>query len=375
MRIAHVTQAYYPVLGGVTEYVWPLAKELEKRGHENVVITGNAADNNDHGIRTIRIGRQVPIMMNGAHGSITVGLRLASGLRRLEQREHFDVIHVQSPLDPVLPIIACHALQAPKVGTFHTNRERHLLIELLPTYCRRALDALHTKIAVSHSAEQLITKYFPNTSFTILPTAVDTNWFSPAAEPFPQYRNGTFTVLYVGRMDPRKGAKYLFRAVQHLEGHIKDYRILVVGTGWMRKYYDKYIPLRLQHRVEFTGFASKKDLARYYRSADVFCAPSVGGESLGLVLIEAMGCGTAIVASDIDGYRWVVEPDKQGVLVPPRSPQHLADALIALSKDPDKVKALGEQGRKTALEKYGWPAAAAKIEAIYERAIAERNRG
>ena len=191
--------------------------------------------------------------------------------------------------------------------------------------------------------------------------------FSPSVEPFAKYRDGKFTVLFVGRMDPRKGAKYLFAALPYLEHALGDtYRIVVVGTGWMQKYYDAHIPLNLRHRVEFTGYASPEDIPRFYRSADVYVSPATGNESFGIVLLEAMACKTPIVASDIAGYRWVVTPGQEGLLIPPRSPKHLADALIRLAHDPEMRKKMGEMGRVTA-EKYTWTSVAEKIEAIYDQ--------
>ncbi len=369
MRIGLVTQAYYPVLGGVTEHVWHLGQELQRRGHTVTVVTGAAPQADDRGLHVIRGGFQIPLAANGANVHVTLGWKLGRWLQRVEQEHEFDLVHIQSPLDPGLPMIASKNMRRPKVGTYHTYREVYLPWQLFPGLFRGARNALAAHIAVSPSAEWLVHKYFPDTHMDIIPNGIDTDRFHPAVEPFPQYRDGKFTILYVGRMDPRKGAKFLFMTLPFLEQALEgNYRVLVVGTGWMKKYYDAYIPLSLRDRVEFAGYASPEDIPRYYRSADVYCSPATGGESFGIVLVEAMASGVPVVASDIEGYRWVVEPGQEGLLVPPRSSRHLANALIALARDPSRRAAMGRAGRQTA-QTYAWPTLVDHIERVYQRVL------
>lgn len=368
LHIGIVTQAYYPVLGGVTEHVWALGKELEKRGHRVTVIAGHSRGADDGGLRVLRVGFQIPIVTNGAHAAVTVGYRLGRTLRAIERTERFDVVHIQSPLDPFLPMIAVRGMDRPKIGTHHTTRDSNLLCVVFPNLFRAILDRLSASIAVSHSAEGLVKHYFPDVPFHIIPNGVDIDRFSPLIEPYPKLRDGIPTILFVGRMDPRKGARFLFGAIPYLEKKLSQYRIVVVGTGWMRKVYDKFIPLHLQHRVQFAGFASRDQLPRYYRSADVFCSPAVGGESQGIVLLEALASGTPIVASDIEGYRWVIEPGKHGLLVPPKSPRHIAEALIEILSKPARHEAMAKACREHALT-YAWPKMVDQIEPLYYEAV------
>lgn len=365
MRIGIVTQAYYPIRGGVTEHAWHLGQELIKRGHEVTIITGTSRHKDDRGLHVRRIGFQMPISANGANVHITWGWKLGRTLQRIEQEEQFDLVHIQCPLDPFLPLIAAKTMRSPKVGTHHTFREKHVLIERFPGFMRDAFDHVQRHIAVSPAAEGLITKYWPEVKMDIIPNGVDTERFSPDTKPLPEFMDGTPNILFVGRMDPRKGAKFLLLAIPHLEKLLDNYRIIVVGAGWMRRYYDKYVPMKLQHRVRFMGPANHDDHPRYFRTADVFVSPATGGESFGIVLIEAMASGVPVVASDIDGYRWVVEPGKEGILVPPKSPRHLAEAVASLIKDPARRKQMGEQGRIKALT-YAWPQVVDRIMPIYE---------
>lgn len=374
MKIGLVTQAYYPVLGGVTEHAWHLGKELQRRGHEVTVITGSAKDADDRGLRVLRHGFQIPMMSNGANVSVTIGWKLGRTLQKIEATERFDVVHVMSPLDPGLPLIASKAMRTPKVGTYHSARQMTGAIsERVPVIFRPvfidAIKKIQRHIAVSPAAEEFIHHFFPSLKMTIIPNGIDTRRFSPEVEPLPEYTDGVFTILYVGRMDPRKGAKYLFGALPYLEKELNGkYRVVVVGTGWMQKYYDAHIPLHVRKRVVFSGYASPEELPRYYRSASVYCSPATGNESFGIVLLESMATGTPVVASDISGYRWVVTPGVEGDLVPPRSSKHLADALIAMAKDPARRKRMGAAGHVKSLQ-YDWRVVTDRIEQVYREII------
>lgn len=371
MRIGLITQAYYPVLGGVTEHVWHLGRELQRRGHDVTVITGGTKQPDDRGLRVLRHGWQIPMVINGANVSVTWGWKLGRLLQRLEIENDFDVVHIQSPLDPGLPLIASKTMRRPKVGTYHTFRDSGGPADLIPKVFAPvftdAVQKIQRHIAVSPSAAEFIHHYFPSLSIDVIPNGIDTARFQPDLNPLEQYRDDVFTILYVGRMDPRKGAKFLFAALPQLEQELKGrFRIVVVGTGWMSKYYDAHIPLHLRKRVEFVGYVSPEELPRYYRSVDVYCSPATGNESFGIVLLEAMASGTPVVASDIAGYRWVIDPGIEGLLVPPRSPKHLADALVALAKDPARRQAMGVAGRTKAM-RYDWRAVTDQIEAAYKK--------
>lgn len=387
MRIGLITQAYYPILGGVTEHVWHLGHELQRRGHQVTVVTGSAPRRlpwapirpvDERGLRVLRHGYQLPVMSNGANGYLTFGWKLGRLLQRLEQAEQFDVVHIQAPLDPGLPLIASKTMRTPKVGTYHTARQpTNNPIEKIPIVFRPvfqdAIQKIQRHIAVSPAAEEFVHRYFPKMPMKVIPNGVDTDRFAPSVQPFERYRDDKLTILYVGRMDPRKGAKFLFLALPYLEaGLLGKYRVLVVGTGWMKKYYDAYIPLQLHHRVEFAGYASPDDLPRFYRSAEIYCSPATGNESFGIVLAEAMASGVPVVASDIDGYRWVVEPGKEGLLVPARSPRHLANAILELAADPARRTRMGEAGRQKS-KLYAWPKVVDQIEVIYHEAVSSVN--
>jgi len=369
MRLALVSQPYYPLLGGVTEHVWHLGTELQRRGHEVTVITGGVRQPEERGLRVLHVGRQLPMTINGANLHVTVGWKMGRWLQRLEEKERFDLVHIHAPLDPILPLIAAKAMRTKKVGTFHSFRERNELWEMFPGIFADAMGKLDRAIAVSPSAETLVKKYYPQVKMDIIPNGVDTKRFSPTVDALPlRDRPEQVVILFVGRMDPRKGAKYLFAALPVLEQQLSDYKVVVVGGSWMKGYYDAHIPLQLRRRVTFAGYASPEDLPRYYRGADMYCSPATGGESFGIVLLEAMACGTPIVASDIDGYRAVVTSGQEGLLVPPRDPQALAQALVALAQDRTQRERMGQTGIATA-RIYDWRNVTDQVETLYRQVL------
>lgn len=367
MKIGFVTQSYYPVRGGVTEHVYHLGRELARRGHEVAVITGATREPPERELRVIRVGRVVPMNMNGATVSMVIGWRIGNALRAIEDRERFDLVHVHQPLEPFLSLTATLSMRSPLVGTFHTYRATNPYPILLGARYARAINRLRRRIAVSQSAASFITNTLA-VPFEIIPNGVDCSRFAPSVAAYPAFRDGTVTVLYVGRMDPRKGARYLFGALPYLERELHDYRILVVGSGWRRNVYARFIPLGMERRVVFAGPATWEELPRYYRSADIFCSPAVGGESFGIVLLEAMASGLPIVASDIEGYRHVMTDGREGLFSRARDPRSIAGKIVKLVKDRDLRAHLGAAGRSAAMN-YDWEKITDSIEGEYRRVV------
>lgn len=372
MKIGIVTQSYYPVLGGVTEHVWHLGRELGQRGHDVTIITGGATTPDDRGLRVLRHGFQVPLSGNGANVHITLGWKLGRMLQRIEEEERFDIVHVQCPIDLGLPLIASTTMRSPMVGTHHSFRDSYTfadaVFKLFHGPIDRAVTRVKRHIAVSESARALCWRYYPHAPVDIIPNGIDMERFSPSVSSWLNKDDRIPTILFVGRMDPRKGAKYLFAALPFLEERLANYRIMVVGAGWMKKYYNAYIPLNLRRRVSFAGYVSPEDLPRYYASADVYCSPATGSESFGIVLLEAMASGVAIVASNIEGYRNVMTDGKEGLFCRPRDPKSIADAIIELANNPDRRGAMGKQGRATAA-RYDWKTVAIQIEQVYRELV------
>jgi phosphatidylinositol alpha-mannosyltransferase len=261
------------------------------------------------------------------------------------------------------------------VGTFHAYRE-----SMPPGYdyakpiFERFFSRLDGRIAVSEVVQGYLMPDFPG-DYRIIPNGIDLERFSaPALQPIEQFDDGKLNILFVGRLEKRKGFRYLLRAFAQIKKAFPETRLMVVGA------YDKedkapFVLYTRQHRlrdVRFIGLVSEDDLPRYYRTCHVFCAPSTGFESFGLILLEAMAAGRPIVASDIDGYRGVLEDGQEGLLVQPEDERCLADALVRLLQDPALRERMGRQGQAKAAD-YSWRKVAQQV-LDYYRELLERKR-
>jgi phosphatidylinositol alpha-mannosyltransferase len=222
-------------------------------------------------------------------------------------------------------------------------------------------------VAVSEAARQEVTRHFPG-PVAVVPNGVDLARFRPGLRRLERYDDGTPNILFVGRFDPRKGLPDLLAACRLLAREGLSFRLILAGDGALRRTVERMATGALRGRVHFEGRVRHDRLPRYYATADVFCSPALGGESFGLVLLEAMAAGAPVVATDISGYRCVVTNGVDGLLLPPRDPAALADALRALLLSPDRRAGLTARGVATA-SRYGWDRIARDLEAVYGEAM------
>jgi phosphatidylinositol alpha-mannosyltransferase len=202
----------------------------------------------------------------------------------------------------------------------------------------------------------------------VLPNGVNLERFRPGLPRLPRFDDGTPNILFVGRHDPRKGLPELVHACAALASGGVPFRLIVVGDGVLRRRIESMARGALDGRIHFEGRVSNERLPRYYASADLFCSPARGGESFGIVLLEAMACGVPVVATDLPGYRTVLTPGREGLVVPPRDAAALAVALRTLLHDPGRRAEMGARGMETA-RRYAWPSVAARLEAIYHSVV------
>jgi len=206
-------------------------------------------------------------------------------------------------------------------------------------------------------------KYFPG-DYRIIPNGVDIDRFHPDIPPLEEFSDGRPNILFVGRFDPRKGLKYLLQAFPYILSRIPEARLIIVGRGVLKSLYKYYADSKVREAIHFAGYISPEMLPQYYATADVFVSPAIGQESFGIILLEAMASKKPIVASNIPGYRLVLTPNQDSLLVPPKNPQRLAACIIKLLKDPKLRETLGENGRKKALQ-YSWNRIARQIDSYY----------
>jgi phosphatidylinositol alpha-mannosyltransferase len=226
---------------------------------------------------------------------------------------------------------------------------------------------LAARIAVSSAARHFVSQYFPG-EYRIIPNGVDVGFYAQA-RPFPEYRDGKTNILFVGRVEPRKGAMYLLRAYAKLKEHRPDTRLIFCSAGPQLGAMRRFVRENGLRDVLFAGRVDDIDKARFYKTADIFCAPSTGQESFGIVLLEAMAAGRAVVASDIHGYKKVVQRNVTGLLVEPKDPDALCRAISQLIDDPAMRERLGDAGARRARE-FDWEHVARQLEEVYEEVAA-----
>jgi phosphatidylinositol alpha-mannosyltransferase len=381
MRIALVSPYDFPYPGGVTKHITNLAESFRRQAHRVHIIAASSQDAGKMPPDVIRISSfMVPVPYSGSVARVSLSPRLARRVRALLCQETFDIVHLHEPTTPTLPWVVLRQTRklSPEtalVGTFHAYRESP---SFPYNYARpifgRVVNRLDGRIAVSPAARDYMSTYFPG-AYQVIPNGVDVALFgNPALPSIPQFPDGP-NILFVGRLEPRKGFRYLLHAYARVKTTLPQARLLVVGphTAEDRTPFERELCRLRLGDVHFIGYVPDEELARYYRSSQVFCAPSTGFESFGMVLLEAMAAGTPIVASDIDGYRAVVSHEVEGLLVPPKDTTALADALISLLQRPDLRQAMSQRGQATA-SRYTWDQVASQVLDYYHDVL-EWKRG
>jgi len=375
VRIAVVTQPYYPQNGGVSEHVHHTALELRRLGHEVDVVTSRFRTHRESTEGVLRIGRNILLPHLGALANVNAGLGLGRDMDRIYRRGEYDVVHVHEPLSPTLPLVAIE--RAPEdavvVGTFHASARRGVGYRVARPFLRRYAERLDGRIAVSHAARRFVSRYFDD-DYRVVPNGVDPARFHPRVAPLDGVASDRPTILFVGRFVPRKGGQVLFRALPDIVRAVPDLRVLVVGDGPLEPWYRR-LARRSGAEVVFLGPLPAREIPRAYRTADLFVAPSTGQESFGIVHLEAMACGVPIVASDIDGYREVLDDGREALLFPNRDEGALAGAAVRVLADRRLARSMGAAGREKA-ERHAWSGIARELESVYldllDRKHAER---
>jgi phosphatidylinositol alpha-mannosyltransferase len=362
MKIGLVSPYVYPLPGGVTEHVRYLYEGLRLRGHDVRIITSS------HGLQrssegdVIRLGKGFSMPTNGSVGTVTLSPRYVSQVNKMLERERFDLLHFHEPFVPFLSLVVLRQSTSVNIATFHAYAGFSPSYEFGSRVLGGYADRLHGRIAVSAAARHFIDRFFPG-DYKVIPNGVDVDRYRKAV-PLARWQDGTRNVLFVGRHEPRKGLIELLKAFRILRKTGCECRLLVVGSGPQEREARRYVMTRRLGGVEFLGRVSDDEKAQLFKTADVYVSPATGRESFGIVLLEAMAAGTAIVCSDIHGYKGVVRRGTDGLLVPPRKPKALAAAIGTLLADDELRARMGRSGTLRA-EEFSWERVTAKVEDYY----------
>jgi phosphatidylinositol alpha-mannosyltransferase len=371
VRIALVAPYSYTYPGGVGRHVEALAQQFLAAGHDVRLLMPFDPDDRraalmHRGARPQRreapdhlipLGRTIGVPANGAVSNVPLNPTAAAVLDRELRHGGYDVVHVHEPNGAVPSFFTVESARVPLVGTFHTystsfaNRVASNFVG-----ARRLYNKLHARIAVSEAARWTAERFYGG-RYRVVPNGVDLS----AAPDWPKPSSDELRLAFVGRAEERKGLPVLLRAFEALRGAGVDARLTVAGSTL-----EEVEPYLLDvDGVQVLGHVSEGDKFRVLHESDLLCAPSLGGESFGMVLTEAFATGTPVVCSDIAGYRDVARDGIDGVLVSPGDPAALGEALHDLALDPARRERMSAAARERA-QRFGWETIAGEVMESYE---------
>lgn len=372
MKIALVSPYDFTWPGGVTAHISQLSGQLVNMGHDVKILAPFSPSRSSHIEQNfVPLGRSVPIPSGGSIAHISLSAWLYRKVRRILRRENFDIIHLHEPLAPYLPLAVLQSSQSTNIGTFHAFHGSTRLYRLSSPVLKHWFNRLDGRIAVSPAAHSHVRRFFP-ANYEIIPNGIDLGFFGSTVDPIKEFIDDKINILFLGRLEKRKGLRYLLEAYGNLQWEFPNIRLIVVGPGNPDKYCYRILGERNLRNVVFAGNVSYEMLPRYYRTADIFCSPATGKESFGIVLLEAMAAAKAIVATRIQGYSNIIRHGYQGLLVPPKDGKALSEAIAILIRNPDLRMKMGLQG-KDFVNSYKWESVAKQVVNYYETTMKRSN--
>jgi phosphatidyl-myo-inositol alpha-mannosyltransferase len=370
MKVGIVVPYSWSFWGGVQEHADHQARALQRLGVDARIIMGHDPPGRltwllhpKQGRHTrppeyvLPVGRSVIVPANASLPNIILSPQSMVRMRRIWEQERFDVVHVHEPLAPVLSAFALATAPCPVVTTCHSAGERLGWYPIGKVFWGVVAERIDQRIAVSDSARRAAEPYVGG-PMEVIPNGID---LPPEVD--PGRRNGN--VVFIGRNEPRKGLPVLLRAWPRVH-ESTGARLRLVGADplsvrWLARRQGFSL-----EGIDLLGGLSEDELTAELQAASLLAAPSLGGESFGMVLTRAFSCGTPVVASDIEGYAQVADHDETGILVPPGDPDALARALVELLQDEERRRKYGIAARKAA-EPYSWDRIGRRLVEIYAR--------
>lgn len=366
LKVGMVCPFAWDVPGGVQYHVRDLTETLLSLGHDVQVLAPGDEDAIEEPY-VISVGRAVPVRHNGSVARVAFGPVSASRVRRWIRDGEFDVLHVHSPVSPSISMLACWASIGPVVGTFHAAYEGRVWT-MVASYglLSATLEKVTARIAVSEEARRTVVQHLGGDA-VLVPNGVDVAAFA-GSRTLPGRARGQGLVGFVGRIDePRKGLPVLLDAFADVARRRPGAHLLVAGPGDVDEASGR-LDASTRSRVTFLGRVSEDDKADLLRSVDVFVAPNTGGESFGVVLLEGLAAGAAVVASDLPAFAAVLDRGARGRLVPVGEASAMADVIVELLDDDAARTALAQAGRDI-VQRYDWSVVAASVLDVYATVV------
>lgn len=372
MRIGIACPYSMDAPGGVQIHVKDLAARLLALGHE-VSVLAPAEDDTELPEYVVGTGRSIAVRYNGSVARLAFGPGTARRVRAWLEEGAFDVLHIHEPLSPSVGLIALWQADCAVVATFHTANDRSRAMQIAYPMLRPTLERIAARIAVSEEARRTVVEHIGGDA-VVIPNGVEVGTFR-AAHPRPEWLGTPErpTIAFLGRTDePRKGLGVLLEALPAITAAVPGIRVLVAGRGDLDE--ARAVAERLPGVLELLGEISDEDKAALLRSVNVYVAPQIGGESFGIVLVEAMAADALVVASDLPAFRRVLDEGRAGVTFPVGDPAALASAVVSAVTDPAATAPLREHARAWR-EQYDWDTVVQQILDVYDLAVGESPAG
>jgi phosphatidylinositol alpha-mannosyltransferase len=362
MRIGIVCPYSWDIPGGVSAHVSDLAEALIRMGHHVSVLAPAEFDEllPDYVVST---GKPRAVKYNGSVARLSFGPIAARKVSKWIEEGEFDVLHVHEPLAPSLSVLACWAAKGPIVATWHSSMDKSRMMLTLSKLAQTAMEKVSARIAVSEAARTTLIKHVGGDA-VVIPNGVDISTFTNA-KPMFGWPGANQSIVFLGRGDePRKGLSVLVEAYPEIRRQHPNVRLLIAGPGEPA---DTLKKLSREDRASVTvlGMVAPQDKASVLASGTIYVAPNTGGESFGIVLLEAMASGTPVVASDLVAFQRVLDNGKAGITFENENSDDLARVVSELLSDPARCAELSAQGKLRAAE-FDWSVVAEKIVDVYE---------
>jgi phosphatidylinositol alpha-mannosyltransferase len=362
VRIGLVCPYSLDVPGGVQNHVRDLAEALLGLGHA-VSVLAPADDEEALPEYVVPAGRAMPVPYNGSVARLALGPVSAARTRRWLADGRFDVLHVHEPASPSVSLLALWAARGPIVGTFHTSIGRSRAMLSAQAILRPSLEKISARIAVSEAARSTLVQHLGGEP-VVIPNGLYVDRFA-AVQPSPRWATEGGTLVFLGRIDePRKGLAVLLDALPKVVEQRPGVNLYVAGRGDVEEARSR-VPPSYRGHVTFLGLVDERTRGELLASADVYVAPNTGGESFGIILVEAMAAGAPVLASDLPAFRRVLEDGHLGTLFPTGDAAALADEAVRLLDD-DVRRGMLRKAASVAVRRYDWSVLCRDIVRVYE---------
>lgn len=360
--------------GGVQEILLTMQSELSRRGHTVYIITPRPRDYEERCPDNVLLVGASTDFRSPMHTTAQVSAGLNEDIDQILNQHSFDVLHFHEPWIPVLSRQILTRSKSVNVATFHAAVPDSImsrsLVKVVTPYTKSLLKYIDSYTAVSEAAAKYI-RSLADKPITIIPNGIDLALYNAPLHRKENKNNKT--VFYIGRLENRKGVRYLLHAYQHLVRQYPNVRLVIAGDGPERERLEMLAEDLKLNKVTFTGYLSQNDKLKYFKKSDLFCAPSLFGESFGIVLLEAMACGLVVVAGDNVGYKSVMQGLGSISLVNPKHTAEFARRLELLLFQPD-IRLLWKNWAHDYVKQFSFPEVVDQYERLYQSALKRHDK-